>query len=83
MALRERGDDEKLPKCSVLKRIEIGKLNGYWKVIKSWLDGNGRFTEHPSAAFHIPASLQNNPENPGWKALKVMLEYTAKKSSKK
>jgi len=83
LALRERGDDEKLPKCNVLKRIEIGKLNGYWKVNKSWLDGNGRFTEHPAAAFHIPGSLQDNPENTGWKELKVLLEYTAKKCSKK
>jgi hypothetical protein len=83
LALRERGDDEKLPKCSILKRIEIGKLNGYWKVNKSWLDGNGRFTDHPAAAFHIPGSLQDNPENPGWKELKVLLEYTARKSSKK
>lgn len=83
LALRERGDDEKLPKCNLLKRIEIGKLNGYWKVNKGWLDGNGRFTDHPAAAFHIPASLQDNPENPGWKELKILLEYTAKKCSKK
>jgi len=83
LALRERGDDEKLPKCSILKRIEIAKLNGYWKVNKSWLDGNGRFTEHPAAAFHIPGSLQDNPENTGWKELKILLEYTAKKCSKK
>ncbi len=83
LALRERGDDEKLPKCNVLKKIEIGKLNGYWKVNKSWLDGNGRFTEHPAAAFHIPGSLQDDPENIGWKELKVLLEYTAKKCSKK
>jgi len=83
LALRERGDDEKLPKCSILNRIEITKLNGYWKVNKSWLDGNGRFTEHPAAAFHIPGSLQDDPANPGWKELKVLLEYTARKSSKK
>ena len=83
LALRERGDDENLPKCKVLKRIEIGKLNGYWKVNKSWLDGNGRFTDHPAAAFHIPGSLQDNPENPGWKELKVLLEYTERKSAKK
>ncbi len=83
LALRERGDDENLPKCNVLKRIEIAKLNGYWKVNKSWLDGNGRFTDHPAAAFHIPASLQGNPENPGWKELKVLLEYTERKSAKK
>ena len=83
LALRERGDDEKLPKCSILKRIEITKLNGYWKVNKSWLDGNGRFTDHPAAAFHIPGSLQDNPEHPGWKELKVLLEYTAGRCSKK
>jgi hypothetical protein len=83
LALRECGDDEKLPKCNILKRIEIGKLNGYWKVNKSWLDGNGRFTQHPAAAFHIPDSLQDNPENPGWKELKILLEYTARKCSKK
>ncbi len=83
LALRECGDDEDLPKCSVLKKIEISKLNGYWKVNKSWLEGNGRFTRHPAAAFHIPGSLQDNPENPGWKELKVLLEYTAKKCSKK
>jgi hypothetical protein len=83
LALRECGKDENLPKCNVLKRIEIGKLNGYWKVNKSWLDGNGRFTEHPAAAFHIPGSLQNNPENTGWKELEILLEYTAKKCSKK
>ena len=83
LALRERGDDDNLPKCKLLKRIEIGKLNGYWKVNKSWLDGNGRFTDHPAAAFHIPGSLQGNPEHPGWKELKVLLEYTARKSAKK
>ena len=83
LALRECGSDENLPKCNVLKKIEIGKLNGYWKVNKSWLDGNGRFTEHPAAAFHIPGSLQDNPENTGWNELKVLLEYTAKKCSKK
>ena len=83
LALRERGHDEKLPKCNILKRIEIGKLNGYWKVNKSWLDGNGRFTDHPAAAFHIPGSLQDDPENPGWKELKTLLEYTAGKSAKK
>jgi len=83
LALRECGDDEELPKCNVLKRIEIGKLNGYWKVNKSWLDGNGRFTNHPAAAFHIPGSLQDDPENTGWKELKVLLEYTAGKCSKK
>ena len=83
LALRERGDDENLPKCKVLKRIEISKLNGYWKVNKSWLDGNGRFTDHPAAAFHIPGSLQDNHEHPGWKELKVLLEYTTRKCSKK
>jgi hypothetical protein len=83
LALRECGNDENLPKCNVLKRIEIGKLNGYWKVNRSWLDGNGRFTIHPAAAFHIPVSLQNNPDNTGWKELKVLLEYTVKKCSKK
>ena len=83
LALRECGDDKNLPKCSVLKRIEIARLNGYWKVNKSWLEGNGRFTQHPAAAFHIPGSLQDNPENTGWKELKVLLEYTAKKCSKK
>jgi hypothetical protein len=83
LALRECGKDENLPKCKVLKKIEIGKLNGYWKVNKSWLDGNGRFTQHPAAAFHIPGSLQNNPENTGWKELKMLLEYTAGKREKK
>jgi len=81
LALRECGDDESLPKCNVLKRIEIRELKGYWKANKSWLEGNGRFTEHPAAAFHIPGSLQDEPENPGWKELKVLLEYTAKKRS--
>ena len=83
LALRERGDDENLPRCNTLRRIEIGKLNGYWKVNKSWLEGNGRFTEHPAAAFHITGSLQDDPENPGWKELKALLEYTAKKCSRK
>ena len=83
LALRECGNDENLPKCTVLKRIELGKLNGYWKVNKSWLDGNGRFTKHPAAAFHIPALLQDNSENTGWKELKILLEYTIKKCSKK
>lgn len=83
LALRECGKDQNLPKCNVLKKIEIGKLNGYWKVNKSWLDGNGRFTQHPAAAFHIPESLQNNPENIGWKELETLLEYTARKCAKK
>jgi hypothetical protein len=83
LALRERGNDENLPKCNVLRRIEIRELKGYWKVNKSWLEGNGRFTEHPAAAFHIPGSLQGEPENPGWKELKALLEYTAKKRSQK
>lgn len=83
LALRECGNDENLPKCNVLRRIEIRELKGYWKVNKSWLEGNGRFTEHPAAAFHIPGSLQGEPENPGWKELKVLLEYTAKKRSQK
>ncbi len=83
LALRECGDDESLPKCSVLRRIEIRELKGYWKANKSWLEGNGRFTEHPAAAFHIPASMQNEPENPGWKELKALLDYTSKKLSQK
>ncbi len=83
LALRECGNDENLPKCNVLKRIEIGKLNGFWKVNRSWLSGNGRFTNHPAAAFHIPGSLQNNPEHTGWKELEILLEYTVKKCSKK
>ena len=82
LALRECGHDEDLPKCSVLKKIEISKLNGYWKVNKSWLDGNGRFTKHPAAAFHIPDSLQDNPEHTGWKELEVLLEYATKKCQK-
>ena len=83
LALRECGNDENLPKCNVLRKIEIRELKGYWKVNKSWLEGNGRFTEHPAAAFHIPGSLQGEPENPGWKELKALLEYTAKKRSQK
>ncbi|MFB0553075.1 MAG: helix-turn-helix domain-containing protein [Phycisphaerae bacterium] len=83
LALRECGVDESLPKCSVLRRIEIRELKGYWKANKSWLEGNGRFTEQPAAAFHIPDSMQNEPENPGWKELKALLEYTAKKLSQK
>lgn len=83
LALRERGDDENLPKCSILKRIEIAKLTGCWKTNKSWLEGNGRFTDHPAAAFHLPASLQDNPRNPGWFELKALLEYTEKICSKK
>ena len=83
LALRQCGDDENLPKTNVLRRIEIHELKGYWKANKSWLEGNGRFTEHPAAAFHVPGSLQNEPENPGWKELKVLLEYTAKKCSQK
>ena len=83
LALRECGDDENLPKCNVLRKIEIRELKGYWKANKSWLEGNGRFTKHPAAAFHIPSSLQDEPKNPGWKELKVLLEYTAKKCSKK
>ena len=83
LALRECGDDESLPKCNVLRRIEIRELKGYWKVNKSWLEGNGRFTEHPAAAFHIPGSMQDEHENPGWKELKALLDYTAKKLSQK
>lgn len=83
LALRECGNDDGLPKCRILERIDITKLNGYWKVNKSWLDGNGRFTDHPAAAFHIPAVLQDNPENDGWKELKVLLDYAAEKCSKK
>jgi len=83
LALRECGDDEKLPNCNVLRKIEIRELKGYWKANKSWLEGNGRFTKHPAAAFHIPSSLQDEPKNPGWKELKVLLEYTAKKCSQK
>lgn len=81
LALRECGNDENLPKCNVLRKIEIRELKGYWKANKSWLEGNGRFTKHPAAAFHIPSSLQNELKNPGWKELKVLLEYTEKKSS--
>jgi len=83
LALRECGDDESLPNFNVLRRIEIHELKGYWKANKSWLEGNGRFTEHPAAAFHIPGSMQDGPENPGWKELKALLEYTAKKLSQK
>jgi len=83
LALRECGDDEGLPKCNVLRRIEIRELKGYWKANKSWLEGNGRFTEHPAAAFHIPGSMQDEPENPGWNELKALLDYTAKKLSQK
>ncbi len=83
LALRECGDDESLPRCNVLRRIEIRELKGYWKANKSWLEGNGRFTEHPAAAFHIPASMQNEPENLGWNELKALLDYTAKKLSQK
>ncbi|HUU19818.1 MAG TPA: helix-turn-helix domain-containing protein [Sedimentisphaerales bacterium] len=83
LALRECGDDENLPKCNVLRRIEIRELKGYWKVNKSWLEGNGRFTEHPATAFHIPGSMQDEPENPGWKELKALLDYTSKKLSQK
>jgi hypothetical protein len=83
LALRECGDDENLPKCNFIERIDINKLNGYWKVNKSWLDGNGRFTKHPAAAFHLPDSLQDNPKHIGWKELKTLLDYTAKKCSKK
>ena len=83
LALRECDDDESLPKCNVLRRIEIRELKGYWKANKSWLEGNGRFTEHPAAAFHIPGSMQDEHENPGWKELKTLLDYTAKKLSQK
>lgn len=83
LALRERGDDENMPKCSILKRIEIEKLNGCWKTNKSWLEGNGRFTNHPAAVFHLPASLQDNPQNPGWDELKALLEYTEQMCLKK
>ena len=83
LALRECGDDESLPKPKAFERIDISKLNGYWKVNKSWLDGNGRFTNHPAAAFHIPAILQGNPDNTGWNELKILLEYAEKKCSKK
>ena len=83
LALRECGDDEDLPKCKMLKRVEISKLNGFWKINRSWLEGNGRFTHHPAAAFHIPGSLQDNPENTGWKELKILLQHAAKKCSKK
>jgi hypothetical protein len=83
LALRERGDDRNLPKCSLLKRIEIGGLNGFWGTNKSWLAGDGRFTDRPAAAFHIPPSLQSSPENPGWKELQNLLEYTAQIYSKK
>ena len=83
LALRECGDDENLPKCKILERTDITKLNGYWKVNKSWLDGNGRFTNHPAAAFHVPGILQDNPENTGWKEIKILLDYAANKCSKK
>ena len=83
LALRECGDDESLPKSNVLRRIEICELRGYWRANKSWLEGDGRFTKHPGAAFHIPGSLKDEPENPGWKELRVLLEYTAKKCSQK
>jgi len=83
LALRECGLDESLPKCKVLRRIEIHELKGYWKANKSWLEGNGRFTEHPAAAFHIPGSMKNEPKNPGWEELKALLDYTSKKLSKK
>jgi len=83
LALRECGDDESLPKSKTFERIDITKLNGYWKVNKSWLDGNGRFTNHPAAAFHIPAILQGNPDHTGWNELKILLEYAEKKCSKK
>lgn len=83
LALRECGDDENLPKPNVLRKIEIRELKGYWKANKNWLEGNGRFTKHPAAAFHIPGSLQGEPKNPGWKELKTLLDYTAKKCSQK
>lgn len=53
-----------------------GLLNGYWKANKNWLEGDGRFTEHPAAAFHIPTELQNEPQNKGWKELEQLLKYT-------
>jgi hypothetical protein len=66
LALRERGDDENLPNCNVLKRIEIAKLNGYWKVNKSWLDGNGRFTHHPRGPLNIAFVTRMSEIFPGF-----------------
>jgi len=75
LALRECGDDINLPPCNILKKNDIRELNGYWKANKNWLEGDGRFTEHPAAAFHIPIELQNEPQNKGWKELEQLLKY--------
>lgn len=80
LALCECGEVSDLPACKILKRIDIRELKGYWKANKNWLEGDGRFTKHPAAAFNIPSILGNNPEHPGWKELEQLLTYAYKKT---
>lgn len=79
LALRECGDDPDLPECKIVKRIGIRELKGYWKANKNWLEGDGRFTKHPAAAFLVPSELSGNPQHPGWKELEQLLKYAYEK----
>jgi len=78
LALRECGDEGNLPNCTVLKRITIRELSGYRSTNQNWLDGN-RWTRSPAAAFHVPNSLIDDPESPGWKELGLLLAYAKQK----
>lgn len=78
LALRECGDDSSLPKCTVLKRIDIRQLNGYYRTNIGWLKGT-LYTNCPAAAFQIPSSLHGDRKNPGWKELENLLEHARKK----
>ena len=79
LALRECDDDPNLPECKIVKRIGIRELKGYWKANKNWLEGDGRFTKYPAAAFFVPSELSGNPQHPGWKELEQLLKYACEK----
>ena len=80
LAIREADGDEKLPKCYVLDRVSIKDLYGYFGTNKGWLKGNGtRGTHSPAVAFHIPNTLENNPDHSGWKDVDLLLKYARTK----
>lgn len=81
LALRECGNDSDLPECTVLKRINVRELSGYWKTNINWLDGD-RWTDSPAAAFYVPNVLIDDPKNPGWKELEELLERGLDKGRK-